>query len=209
MNNIKQLNGPVLLHVVTKKGKGFPPAEANPCTYHGVSPFNRETGIIPSNGKNPTYTGVFSDALIELAQKNNKIIAITAAMPEGTGLSEFQKRFPDRFYDVGIAEQHAVTFAAGLACNGHIPVVAIYSTFFQRAFDQAAHDVILQELPVIFALDRAGLVGADGATHAGVLDLTFLRSLPGLVIKAPSDDNELRHMLATAVDPCEQGPTRP
>lgn len=198
--NIKQLQGPVLLHVVTKKGKGFPPAEANPCTYHGVSPFDRKTGIIPSNGKKPSYTSVFSDTLLELAQNNNKIIAITAAMPEGTGLSAFQRRFPDRFFDVGIAEQHAVTFAGGLACNGHIPVVAIYSTFFQRAFDQAAHDVVLQELPVVFALDRAGLVGADGATHAGVLDLTFLRSLPGLVIMAPADENELRHMLATAVE---------
>jgi 1-deoxy-D-xylulose-5-phosphate synthase len=200
LNNIKQLEGPVLLHVVTKKGKGFPPAEANPCTYHGVSPFNRKTGVVPTNGKKPTYTSIFSETLIELAQNNNRIMAITAAMPEGTGLSEFQKRFPDRFFDVGIAEQHAVTFAGGLACNGHIPVVAIYSTFFQRAFDQAAHDIVLQDLPVIFALDRAGLVGADGATHAGVLDLTFLRSLPGLVIMAPSDDNELRHMLATAVE---------
>ncbi|MBF0446354.1 MAG: 1-deoxy-D-xylulose-5-phosphate synthase, partial [Magnetococcales bacterium] len=200
LNNIKQLDGPVLLHVVTKKGKGFAPAEANPCTYHGVSPFDRNKGVLPTNGKKATYTHVFSDTLIELAQNNNKIMAITAAMPEGTGLNEFQKRFPDRFFDVGIAEQHAVTFAAGLACNGHIPVVAIYSTFLQRAFDQVAHDVVLQDLPVIFALDRAGLVGADGATHAGVLDLTFLRSLPGLVIMTPADENELRHMLATAVE---------
>ncbi|MBF0195262.1 MAG: 1-deoxy-D-xylulose-5-phosphate synthase [Magnetococcales bacterium] len=200
LNNIKQLDGPVLLHVVTKKGKGFAPAEANPCTYHGVSPFDRNKGVLPTNGKKASYTNIFSDTLIELAQKNNKIMAITAAMPEGTGLNEFQKRFPDRFFDVGIAEQHAVTFAAGLACNGHIPVVAIYSTFLQRAFDQVAHDVVLQDLPVIFALDRAGLVGADGATHAGVLDLTFLRSLPGLTIMAPADENELRHMLATAVE---------
>ncbi|MBF0358102.1 MAG: 1-deoxy-D-xylulose-5-phosphate synthase [Magnetococcales bacterium] len=200
LNNIKHLDGPILLHVVTKKGKGFLPAEANPCTYHGVSPFNRNTGILPTNGKKPSYTNVFSDTLIELAQNNNKIMAITAAMPEGTGLNAFQKRFPDRFFDVGIAEQHAVTFAAGLACNGHIPVVAIYSTFLQRAFDQVAHDVVLQKLPVVFALDRAGLVGADGATHAGVFDLTFLRSLPGLVIMAPADENELRHMLATAVE---------
>ncbi|MBF0453862.1 MAG: 1-deoxy-D-xylulose-5-phosphate synthase [Magnetococcales bacterium] len=199
LRNVKHLEGPILLHVVTKKGKGFPPAEANPCTYHGVSPFDRQTGVLPANGKKASYTSVFSETLIELAQNNNKIMAITAAMPEGTGLNAFQKRFPDRFFDVGIAEQHAVTFAAGLACKGHIPVVAIYSTFFQRAFDQAAHDVVLQGLPVVFALDRAGLVGADGATHAGVLDLTFLRSLPGLVIMAPSDENELRHMLATAV----------
>ncbi|MBF0446778.1 MAG: 1-deoxy-D-xylulose-5-phosphate synthase [Magnetococcales bacterium] len=200
LSNIRQLSGPIILHVVTKKGKGFPPAEANPCTYHGVSPFDRNTGVLPANGKKPSYTSVFSDTLIELAQNNPKIMAITAAMPEGTGLSAFQKRFPDRFFDVGIAEQHAVTFAGGLACNGQIPVVAIYSTFFQRAFDQAAHDVVLQKLPVVFALDRAGLVGADGATHAGVLDLTFLRALPGLVIMAPSDENELRHMLATAVE---------
>ncbi len=199
LRNLKQLKGPMLLHVVTQKGKGFPPAEANPCTYHGVSPFNRKTGAFPKNGDNRSYTAIFSDTLIDLARNDNKVMAITAAMPEGTGLSEFQERFPDRFFDVGIAEQHAVTFAAGLATEGYKPVVAIYSTFLQRAYDQIAHDVVLQKLPVVFALDRAGLVGADGPTHAGTFDLTFLRSLPDLVIMAPADENELRHMLATAL----------
>lgn len=199
LKNIRELNGPLLLHVVTKKGKGFPPAEVNPCTYHGVSPFDRTKGVLATNGNKPTYTQVFSDTLIGLAKKNPKICAITAAMPEGTGLSGFLEYFPDRFFDVGIAEQHAVTFAAGLACDGYIPVVAIYSTFMQRAFDQAAHDVVLQKLPVIFALDRAGIVGEDGPTHAGIYDLTFLRALPDLVIMAPADDNQLRHMLFTAI----------
>ena len=199
LRNIKELEGPILLHVVTKKGKGFPRAEANPCTYHGVSPFNLETGIIVSNGGPPTYTQIFSDTMIELARKNPKIMAVTAAMPEGTGLSEFQEYFPDRFFDVGIAEQHAVTFAAGLACEGYIPVVAIYSSFFQRCYDQVVHDVVLQKLPVVFMLDRAGLVGADGATHAGTFDLTFLRAIPDLVIMAPADENELRRMLTTAI----------
>ncbi|MBF0133067.1 MAG: 1-deoxy-D-xylulose-5-phosphate synthase [Magnetococcales bacterium] len=199
LKNIRELNGPLLLHVVTKKGKGFPPAEVNPCTYHGVSPFDRTKGVLATNGTKPTYTQVFSDTLIGLAKENPKICAITAAMPEGTGLSGFHEHFPDRFFDVGIAEQHAVTFAAGLACDGYIPVVAIYSTFMQRAFDQVAHDVVLQKLPVIFALDRAGIVGEDGPTHAGIYDLTFLRALPDLVIMAPADDNQLRHMLFTAI----------
>ena len=199
LQNLKQLEGPLLLHVVTRKGKGFPPAEANPCTYHGVSPFNRSTGAFPVNNGHASYTKVFSETLIELAATNKKVMAITAAMPEGTGLSEFQERYPYRFFDVGIAEQHAVTFAAGLATEGYLPVVAIYSTFMQRCFDQIAHDVVLQNLPVVFALDRAGLVGADGPTHAGTFDLTFLRSLPGLVIMAPADENELRHMLTTAL----------
>ncbi|MBF0294474.1 MAG: 1-deoxy-D-xylulose-5-phosphate synthase [Magnetococcales bacterium] len=199
LRNVKQLPGPILVHVVTRKGKGFAPAERNPCTYHGVSPFDRGKGILPSREATPSYTQVFSDTLVALAQSNQKIMAITAAMPEGTGLSEFQERFPDRFFDVGIAEQHAVTFAAGLACEGYVPVVAIYSTFLQRAYDQIIHDVVLQKLPVVFALDRAGLVGSDGPTHAGVFDLTFLRALPDLVIMAPADENELRHMLATAV----------
>lgn len=200
LKNIKELNGPLLLHVITRKGKGFPPAEVNPCTYHGVSPFDRKRGVLPANGIKPTYTQIFSDTLIQLAQGNPKICAITAAMPEGTGLSAFHERFPHRFFDVGIAEQHAVTFAAGLACEGYIPVVAIYSSFLQRAFDQVAHDVVLQKLPVVFALDRAGVVGEDGPTHAGFYDLTFLRSLPELVIMAPADDNQLRHMLKTAVE---------
>ncbi|MBF0621135.1 MAG: 1-deoxy-D-xylulose-5-phosphate synthase [Magnetococcales bacterium] len=205
LRNIKKLSGPVMLHVVTKKGRGFEPAEINPCTYHGVPPFDRKTGTIPSNGSTPSYTKIFSETLIDLAVNNPRIVAITAAMPEGTGLSNFQERFPTRFFDVGIAEQHAVTFAAGLACEGLTPVVAIYSTFMQRGFDQLVHDVVLQQLPVIFALDRAGLVGADGATHAGVFDLSFLRCIPGLTIMAPSDENELRRMLATAVEmnkPC-------
>ncbi|MBF0631787.1 MAG: 1-deoxy-D-xylulose-5-phosphate synthase [Magnetococcales bacterium] len=199
LKNIRELSGPLLLHVVTRKGKGFPPAEVNPCTYHGVSPFDRSKGVLPANGGKPTYTQIFSDTLIQLAEHNPKICAITAAMPEGTGLSAFHERFPNRFFDVGIAEQHAVTFAAGLACDGYVPVVAIYSTFMQRAFDQLAHDVVLQKLPVVFALDRAGVVGEDGPTHAGYYDLTFLRSLPGLVIMSPADDNQLRHMLFTAV----------
>ncbi|MBF0435150.1 MAG: 1-deoxy-D-xylulose-5-phosphate synthase [Magnetococcales bacterium] len=199
LKNIRELNGPLILHVVTKKGKGFHPAEANPCTYHGVSPFDRTKGILPTNGVKPTYTQVFSETLVNLATNNPKICAITAAMPEGTGLSTFHERFPLRFFDVGIAEQHAVTFAAGLACEGYIPVVAIYSTFLQRAFDQVAHDVVLQKLPVVFALDRGGIVGEDGPTHAGYYDLTYLRSLPGLVLMAPADENQLRHLLLTAV----------
>ncbi|MEO5341502.1 MAG: 1-deoxy-D-xylulose-5-phosphate synthase [Magnetococcus sp. MYC-9] len=199
LRNIKALTGPVLLHVVTQKGKGFAPAEANPCTYHGVPPFHRQTGAIPKEGGAPTYTSIFSRTLVELARKNPKIMAITAAMPEGAGLMEFQERFPDRFFDVGIAEQHAVTFAAGLACEGFVPVVAIYSTFLQRCYDQIIHDVVLQRLPVVFVLDRAGLVGPDGPTHAGTFDLTFLRALPGLVLMAPADENELRSMLATAI----------
>ena len=200
LRNIKALKGPILLHVVTQKGKGFIPAEANPCTYHGVPPFDRQTGAIPFNGGLPTYTQIFADTLVNLARKNPKIMAITAAMPEGTGLSEFQKYFPNRFFDVGIAEQHAVTFAAGLACEGFIPVVAIYSTFLQRCYDQIIHDVVLQKLPVVFVLDRAGLVGPDGPTHAGTFDLSFLRAIPNLVFMAPADENELRCMLATAIE---------
>lgn len=200
LRNIKALKGPILLHVVTQKGKGFIPAEANPCTYHGVPPFDRQTGAIPFNGGLPTYTQIFADTLVNLARKNPKIMAITAAMPEGTGLSEFQKYFPNRFFDVGIAEQHAVTFAAGLACEGFIPVVAIYSTFLQRCYDQIIHDVVLQKLPVVFVLDRAGLVGPDGPTHAGTFDLSFLRAIPDLVLMAPADENELRCMLATAIE---------
>ncbi|MBF0270506.1 MAG: 1-deoxy-D-xylulose-5-phosphate synthase [Magnetococcales bacterium] len=199
LRNVRQLPGPILVHVVTKKGKGFTPAENNPCTYHGVNPFDRRQGVMPARDVTPSYTQVFSETLVELGRKNPKIMAITAAMPEGTGLNDFSEQFPDRFFDVGIAEQHAVTFAAGLACEGYIPVVAIYSTFLQRAYDQLIHDVVLQKLPVVFALDRAGLVGADGPTHTGAYDLTFLRAIPELVIMAPADENELRHMLATAI----------
>ncbi|MBF0143086.1 MAG: 1-deoxy-D-xylulose-5-phosphate synthase [Magnetococcales bacterium] len=204
LRNIRVLTGPVLLHVVTRKGKGYPPAEESPCTYHGVVPFDRATGkALSPNGTgtstSPSFTRVFSDALIELAQTNPRIMAITAAMPEGTGLLPFQERFPHRFFDVGIAEQHAVTFAAGLACEGFVPVVAIYSTFLQRAYDQVVHDVALQDLAVVFAVDRGGLVGADGPTHAGAYDLTFLRAIPGMVIMVPADEPELRGMLAAAV----------
>ncbi|MEO5362364.1 MAG: 1-deoxy-D-xylulose-5-phosphate synthase [Magnetococcus sp. DMHC-8] len=199
LRNIKALSGPVLLHVVTQKGKGFAPAEANPCTYHGVPPFNRQTGAIPKEEGLPTYTAVFSRTLVELARQNPQLMAVTAAMAEGTGLQEFQECFPDRFFDVGIAEQHAVTFAAGLACEGYLPVVAIYATFLQRCYDQIIHDVVLQRLPVIFVLDRAGLVGPDGPTHAGTFDLSFLRAMPDLVLMAPADENELRSMLTTAV----------
>ncbi|MBF0628301.1 MAG: 1-deoxy-D-xylulose-5-phosphate synthase [Magnetococcales bacterium] len=199
LRNVRQLPGPILVHVITKKGKGFVPAENNPCTYHGVNPFDRRQGVMPARDVTPSYTQIFSKTLVDLARSNSKIMAITAAMPEGTGLQEFSECFPDRFFDVGIAEQHAVTFAAGLACEGFVPVVAIYSTFLQRAYDQVIHDVVLQKLPVVFALDRAGLVGADGATHAGVFDLSFLRAIPDLVIMAPADENELRHMLATAI----------
>lgn len=199
LRNLRQLNGPVLLHVVTRKGRGFAPAEANPCTYHGVPPFDPVTGRMKSSGDGPTYTQIFADSLIELASRESRVVAITAAMPEGTGLHLFQERFPTRFFDVGIAEQHAVTFAAGLATEGLIPVVAIYSTFMQRAFDQVVHDVALQQLPVVLALDRAGLVGADGPTHAGAYDLTFLRAVPNLVLMAPADGAELRRMVATAL----------
>ncbi|MEO5366545.1 MAG: 1-deoxy-D-xylulose-5-phosphate synthase [Magnetococcus sp. WYHC-3] len=199
LRNINELNGPMLLHVVTRKGRGFEPAEANPCTYHGVPPFDPDTGAIPEDNGVPSYTKVFAETLVDLARDNPHLVAITAAMPEGTGLSLFQEHFPARFHDVGIAEQHAVTCAAGMACEGLLPVVAIYSTFLQRAYDQIVHDVCLQNLPVVFAVDRAGLVGADGPTHAGAYDLSFLRSIPNLTLMAPSDENELRHMLATAV----------
>jgi 1-deoxy-D-xylulose-5-phosphate synthase len=193
-------HGPVLIHVLTKKGKGYPPAEANPGDYHGVGPFDIETGKPLPAGDGPlSYTHCFGDTLIKLAEKEKKIVGITAAMPAGTGLMGFARRFPDRFFDVGIAEQHAVTFAAGLATEGILPVVAIYSTFLQRAMDQVIHDVCLQNLPVTFALDRGGVVGDDGPTHHGVFDLSYLRFIPNLVLMAPKDENELQHMLNTAI----------
>lgn len=198
--NIRAMNGPVLVHVITQKGRGYRFAEENPLSYHGVSPFDVQTG--QSLGAAPsgtTYTKVFGDTLVELARADSRIVAITAAMCEGTGLSRFQKEFPARFFDVGIAEQHAVTFAAGLAAEGMIPVVAIYSTFLQRAYDQIVHDVCLQKLPVVFAVDRGGLVGEDGQTHQGVFDYAYLRSIPNILNMAPKDENELRHMLYTAV----------
>ncbi len=192
---------PVLLHVVTEKGRGYKPAEDSPDKYHGVSKFDLVTGEQnKSNNKIPTYTNVFANSLISEAKKDKKIVGITAAMPSGTGLDKFNKEFPDRTFDVGIAEQHAVTFAAGLAAEGYKPFVAIYSTFLQRAYDQVVHDVAIQKLPVRFAIDRAGLVGADGPTHAGSFDLTFLGCLPNFIIMAPSDEAELMHMIATAAE---------
>jgi 1-deoxy-D-xylulose-5-phosphate synthase len=192
--------GPILLHVVTKKGKGYPPAEASDDKYHGVNKFNVITGAqVASKPNAPSYTKVFGQSLIEEAKKDDKIVAITAAMPSGTGLDLFGKAFPERTFDVGIAEQHGVTFAAGLAAEGYKPFAAIYSTFLQRAYDQVVHDVAIQRLPVRFALDRAGLVGADGPTHAGAFDLTYLGCLPGFVLMAAADEAELKHMVATAV----------
>jgi 1-deoxy-D-xylulose-5-phosphate synthase len=191
----------VLVHVITKKGKGYEFAEEDPLGFHGVAPFDVETGqAISSPTDIPSYTKVFGQTIVKLAHADSRIVAITAAMCEGTGLNQFCKEFPERFYDVGIAEQHAVTFAAGLAAEGVIPVVAIYSTFLQRAYDQIVSDVCMQKLPVIFAIDRGGLVGEDGATHQGLLDYSYLRSIPNIVVMAPKDENELQHMLKTAVD---------
>jgi len=200
LGNIKELSEPVLLHVTTIKGKGYAPAEQNPTHFHGVGAFEVTTGNGSNDaGRSPTYTKVFGDALVELAAQDSKIIAVTAAMPEGTGLVKFSRQFPDRFFDVGIAEGHGVTFAAGLAVEGFRPVVAIYSTFLQRAYDQILHDVCLESLPVVFALDRGGIVGEDGPTHHGLFDLSFMRSMPNMVIMAPKDEHELREMLKTAV----------
>jgi len=200
--NIKKLRGPILVHVITKKGKGYPPAEMNPARFHSVAPFVVETGEPRKDQiKNPpTYTEVFGDTLCQLAKENRRLIAITAAMQSGTGLEQFSKEFPDRFYDIGIAEQHAVTFAAGLALEGMKPVVAIYSTFLQRAYDQVLQDVCLQNLPVVFALDRGGIVGEDGPTHHGLFDFSYLRHIPNLVIMVPKDEDEFQHMIKTAVE---------
>lgn len=194
----KDFPGPVLIHAITKKGKGYGPAEKSPWIFHGVGPFDIETGEQRSSG-NPTFSEIFGDHLVELAREDHRIIAITAAMTEGTGLTEFARTFPSRIYDVGIAEPHAVTFAAGLASQGLKPVVAIYSTFLQRAYDEIIHDVCLQNLPVIFAIDRAGIVGDDGPTHNGAFDLSYLRHIPNLVVMAPKDGKELGDMLKTAV----------
>jgi len=199
--NVRSLDGPVLVHVRTTKGKGCDYAEKNPRNYHGVGQFCVETGEPRSGGeKPPAYTKVFSRALVDLARKNDRIVAITAAMKDGTGLRAFAERYPDRFYDVGIAEGHAVTFAGGLASQGFRPVVAIYSTFLQRAYDMLCHDVCLQNLPVVFVLDRAGIVGEDGPTHHGLFDLSYLGSLPNMTVMAPADENELVRMLNTAAD---------
>ncbi|WP_455223371.1 1-deoxy-D-xylulose-5-phosphate synthase [Kaarinaea lacus] len=202
LQNLKSLSGPQFLHIVTKKGKGFAPAEANPCAYHGVTTFNPETGEIlksPTSDKasSPTYTQVFGDWICDMAAQDESLIGITPAMREGSGLVRFSESYPDRYFDVGIAEQHSVTLAAGMACDGLKPVVAIYSTFLQRAYDQLIHDVALQNLPVLFAIDRAGLVGPDGPTHAGTFDLSFMRCIPNMVIMAPADENECRRMLTT------------
>jgi 1-deoxy-D-xylulose-5-phosphate synthase len=198
MRYVCSLPGPVLVHVVTEKGKGYGPAECDDQKLHGVGPFDRDTGPKPDAGS-MTFTKVFSSTLIDLARSDEQIVAITAAMPSGTGLDQFAREFPRRFFDVGIAEQHAVTLAAGMATGGLRPVVAIYSTFLQRAYDQVVHDVCLQNLPVVFALDRGGLVGEDGPTHHGVFDLSYLRPIPNLVIIAPSDEAELQRALAFAV----------
>jgi len=200
LRNIKKLHGPVLIHILTTKGKGYPPAEKDPVTFHGVGPFVPETGEIlkPKDGC-LSYTQVFGQTMVNLAREIPCLVGITAAMPQGTGLDAFAAEFPDRFYDVGIAEQHGITFAAGLAVEGFIPVVAIYSTFMQRAYDQILHDVCLQNLPVVLAMDRGGIVGSDGPTHQGLFDFSYLRHAPNLTVMAPKDENELQHMLKTAV----------
>ncbi len=197
----KREEGPVLIHVITKKGKGYTPAEERANEFHGTGPFDIATGRkISKPGAPPTYTGVFGKTLVELAEKDKSIVAITAAMPDGTGTNQFAQRFPERFFDVGIAEQHAVTFAAGLATEGIKPVTAIYSTFMQRAYDQVLHDICMQNLPVKLCMDRAGLVGDDGYTHHGVFDYAYLIPMPNMTVMAPKDENELRHMLLTAVE---------
>jgi 1-deoxy-D-xylulose-5-phosphate synthase len=197
----KDYNGPLLIHVITKKGKGYVPAENKPIWSHGVTPFEIESGeVIKSQPGPPSYTAVFAETLIELAKRDPKIIAVTAAMPEGTGLDKFGKAYPDRMFDVGIAEEHAVTFCGGMATQGMKPVAAIYSTFLQRAFDQVFHDVTIMDLPVVFALDRGGIAGADGPTHHGIYDMAYLRIFPNMICMAPKDENELRHMLKTAFE---------
>ena len=198
LKNMRALEGPQFLHIVTKKGKGYPSAEDNPCVYHGVTAFDPKTGkMVTKSAKAPTYTQIFSDWLCDMATQDERLIGITPAMCEGSGLVDFSKLFPKRYFYVGIAEQHSVTFAAGLACDGLKPVVAIYSSFLQRAYDQLIHDVALQNLPVLFAIDRAGIVGADGPTHSGNFDLTYLRCIPNMLIMAPADENECRQMLTT------------
>ncbi len=201
LENIKHLKGPQFLHVVTKKGQGYKLAEADPVAYHGPGKFDPTIGLQqPSTPPKLTFTQVFGDWLCDMAVRDSRLVGITPAMREGSGMVEFEKRFPQRYFDVGIAEQHAVTFAAGLACEGLKPVVAIYSTFLQRAYDQLIHDVVLQNLPVVFALDRAGLVGADGATHAGAYDIAFLRCIPNISLACPSDENECRQLLTCAFE---------
>jgi 1-deoxy-D-xylulose-5-phosphate synthase len=201
LENVKRFDDAVLIHVLTKKGKGYKPAEDNPSLFHGVGPFDIKSGkVLKGKGGAASYTAVFGSALCKLAAEDERITAITAAMPDGTGLTGFSKEFPERFFDVGIAEQHGVTFAAGLAAEGCRPVFAVYSSFLQRAYDQVFHDVCLQNLPVTFALDRGGVVGSDGPTHHGAFDISYLRHLPNMTLMAPKDENELQHMLATAID---------
>jgi 1-deoxy-D-xylulose-5-phosphate synthase len=202
LSNLRALKGPQLLHVVTRKGKGYPPAEQDPCDYHGVTPFDPRTGKRPAGGKatGPSFTEVFGRWLCDAAEREPRLQAITPAMREGSGLVEFSERFPDRYFDVGIAEQHSVTLAAGMACEGLRPVVAIYSTFLQRAYDQLIHDVALQDLPVLFAIDRGGLVGPDGDTHAGSFDLSYLRCVPNLVVMTPADEADCQRMLQTGLE---------
>ena len=198
LSGIRNLKGPQFLHVITRKGQGYKLAEDDPILYHGVGKFDPDVGIVPKAPGKPTYTQIFGDWLCDMAALDPRLVGITPAMREGSGLVKFSKEYPDRYFDVGIAEQHAVTFAAGLACDGIKPVVAIYSTFLQRAYDQLIHDVAIQNLPVVFAIDRAGLVGADGPTHAGSFDLTYLRCIPNMTVMTPSDENECRQMLYTA-----------
>ncbi|KAB0666600.1 1-deoxy-D-xylulose-5-phosphate synthase [Oryzomonas japonica] len=201
LDGIKKFHDPVLIHVLTKKGKGYKPAEDNPSLFHGVGPFEIETGkVLKGKGGAASYTAIFGNTLCKLAAEDERIVAITAAMPDGTGLSGFAKEYPERFFDMGIAEQHGVAFAAGLAASGLRPVFAVYSTFLQRAYDLVFHDVCLQNLPVTFAVDRAGVVGSDGPTHHGAFDLSYLRHLPNMTLMAPKDENELQHMLTTALD---------
>ncbi|MFZ1342226.1 1-deoxy-D-xylulose-5-phosphate synthase [Thiothrix eikelboomii] len=205
MRNLSQIKGPRLLHVITQKGKGYEPAEDDPCTYHGVTPFNLKTGLVAGKkAATPTYTEVFGAWLCDMAALDQRLVAITPAMREGSGLVKFAEQYPERYFDVGIAEQHAVTLAAGLACEGMKPVVAIYSTFLQRAYDQLIHDVAIQNLPVVFAIDRAGLVGADGPTHSGNYDLSYLRCIPNMLVMTPAHEDECRQMLFTAFQ--QKGP---
>jgi 1-deoxy-D-xylulose-5-phosphate synthase len=201
LKNVRELPGPVLVHVITRKGQGYKFAEDDPAKFHGIAPFKIDTGEPVDDGAPPlSYTKMFGGTVVKLARDNPRIVAVTAAMSEGTGLDEFAREYPGRFYDVGMAEQHAVTFAAGLATEGLIPLVAIYSTFLQRAYDQILHDVCLQKLPVVLALDRGGFVGADGPTHHGLFDFSYLRAIPNIIVMAPKDENELQHMLKTAVE---------
>jgi len=205
LNNVKRFREPVLIHAITCKGKGYCRAERNPSRFHGVGPFDIETGQVAQSEGPPSYTSVFGKTMVKLASKDPKIVAITAAMEYGTGLAEFARLFPKRFFDVGIAEQHGIVYSAGLAAEGFKPVVAIYSTFIQRGYDHLIHDVCMQGFPVVFAMDRAGIVGEDGPTHHGVFDIAFTRTIPNLIIMAPSDEEELADMVATALSlgrPC-------